>query len=562
MTILSHLDLLTVGIIIAATGILGSVAFFNNPKSITNKSFLAFCVLTIIWGSLNYLSYQITIPKLAFWLLKISIFSAVWHAFFLFQLLYVFPKEAVIWPKLYKYCLLPFVMLTALSNLTSFTFQAIAELSVDGRITKVTNGPGIILFSTLIFGFIISGIIIFIYKLRKGKELDKKQGKPVIIGVITTFSCILIFNFILPAFFNNSQYIELGALFFFPFIMGIGYSIFKHKLLNLKIISTEILTFVLALVILLEAINSADVITLLFKTSIFILVVCLGILLIKTVIKEVRQREQLEILDKELAEANEKLTVLDKARAEFISIASHQLRTPPATVKWYLASILSGDYGEVPANLKEIIIKAERSNNLLIALIEDILNVSRIERGTLEFLFEEVDFYNLAKITFEQLEPLAQDKKIKLEFICKNLPLPKIMADKEKLRQVMNNLIDNAIKYTPSGQVQIIVSMNQTEVRFEVKDSGKGISPDELNKIFEKYTRGKESFKQAAGLGLGLYVAKIVIKEHQGKIWAESPGEGKGSSFIFTLPIHSHLNTKSQVDFNTINSTPKQKSST
>jgi histidine kinase len=99
-------------------------------------------------------------------------------------------------------------------------------------------------------------------------------------------------------------------------------------------------------------------------------------------------------------------------------------------------------------------------------------------------------------------------------------------------------------------------------VRFEVKDSGKGISPDELSKIFEKYTRGKESFKQAAGLGLGLYVAKIVIKEHQGKIWAESLGEGKGSSFIFTLPIHSHLKTTSQVDFKTINSTPKQKSST
>ena len=112
----------------------------------------------------------------------------------------------------------------------------------------------------------------------------------------------------------------------------------------------------------------------------------------------------------------------------------------------------------------------------------------------------------------------------------------------------MNNLIDNALKYTKQGTVAVELSVIGGDIKFSVTDSGKGIPPEDQTSIFEKYTRGKESIKQSAGLGLGLYVAKIIVGQHKGKIWAESPGDGKGSTFAFTVPINNDLKETTLVD--------------
>lgn len=246
--------------------------------------------------------------------------------------------------------------------------------------------------------------------------------------------------------------------------------------------------------------------------------------------------------------ANENLKALDAARSEFITIASHQLRTPPATIKWYLSAILAGDYGKIKKEAREIIEKTNRTNNSLISLIDDMLNVSRIERGKMEFLFEKTDLLPLAKITYEQLLPQSIEKNLKLSFKAQKKTLPKIMADKEKIRQVMNNLIDNAIKYTKQGGIAVKLWQEGSNINFSVTDTGKGITLEEQGAIFQKFNRGKESSKQSAGLGLGLYVAKIVIEQHHGKIWAESKGPGQGSIFSFSLPIHSTLKETTLLD--------------
>lgn len=546
--IFTNLDLLSVGVIIATIGILGFIVFFNNVKSITNRTFLGFCLLTIVWGTLNYLTYQIHTQNTALWLLRFSICSAVWHSMLLFQLLYVFPKEQVIFPKSYKRFFLPIVALTSVLNLTPFTFNRVLEISSEGRVVSVQNGPGIVLFSTVIFALIISAIWIFIKKIKSQKDITPKQVRPILFGIIITFVLILVFNFIFPAFLNNSKYISFGAFFVFPFILGSGYSIFKHQFLNIKIISTEILTLILAVVILLQVVTAKDFTNLVFSFALFILVLTLGILLIKSVRKEVEQRERLEILDKELELANKKLKALDLARAEFITIASHQLRTPPATVKWYLSAVLGGDYGVLPPDTKEPIEKAQRTNNGLISLIDDMLNVSRIERGKMEFLFQETNVEVLAKEVFEQLMPIAKQKNLELQYVAPTKPLPRLMADKEKLKQVMNNIVDNALKYTKQGTVEMRILEDGGNIRFEVKDSGKGFDEEEENAIFEKYMRGKGAENHSAGLGLGMYVGKAIIDQHHGKIWAESGGVGKGSTFIFTIPIQNNLKATTLLD--------------
>jgi len=548
MDFFSNLDLLSVGVIIAAIGILGFTVLFNNPKSATNRTFLGFCLLTIAWGTLNFLSYRIKVPEIGFWLLRLSIFTAVWHSWWLFKLLYIFPKEAATIPKTFSKIMFPAVYITAILNLTPFTFKQIAVITQDGRISQITNGPGIVLFSIVILTLVSSAIFVFLKKIKSGVEVTPKQVEPILAGIIATFALILLFNLVYPAFLNNSRYIPFGAFFMFPFIVGTSYSIFKHGFLNIKIISTEILTFVLALVVLLETILSVDLISTIFRSALFILVVTVGILLIKSVVREVKQREELQKLSTQLEAANEKLQALDKARAEFISIASHQLRTPPATIKWYTGALLSGDYGPLPDEIKTIIEKTSRTNNSLISLIEDLLNVSRIERGTMEFLFEQIKAEDLTELTFEQLLPIAQSKKLQLIYHKPTTPLPLIMADREKLRQVMNNMIDNSLKYTKQGIVEVSLFEDQGAVRFQVKDTGKGINSEEAKNIFEKFKRGRQSIGESAGLGLGLYVAKVIVEQHKGKMWAESEGEGKGSTFIFTIPIKNDLQATTLLD--------------
>lgn len=252
-------------------------------------------------------------------------------------------------------------------------------------------------------------------------------------------------------------------------------------------------------------------------------------------------------LYEQLRDANERLKVLDRARSEFITIASHQLRTPPATIKWYLASIISGDFGELPEKVKEQLQKTEWTNNGLIATIDDLLNVSRIERGKMEFNFNPTDILALTQGMVEQLTPQAINKKLKLVFNKPTFDIPKILADKEKLGQVINNLIDNAIKYTREGIITVNLECDHDNIMLKVTDTGRGVKLGMLESVFDKFDRGKEMPKNSTGLGLGLYVAKVIIGQHNGKIWAESEGEGKGSTFIFTIPIKNNL-VKSEFD--------------
>ena len=230
--------------------------------------------------------------------------------------------------------------------------------------------------------------------------------------------------------------------------------------------------------------------------------------------------EQLRIL-------NEQLQALDKARAEFISIASHQLRTPPATIKWYVAAVLSGDFGPVGAELKAALERVQSTNNSQISLIDDLLNASRIERGKMEFFFEMGDLAELARITYEQLIPQAEIRKLKLVYNPPAGPLPQVMMDKEKVRQVINNFVDNAIKYTKQGQITVSLEKTATDLVLKVSDTGRGVDPEAAGMLFERYSRGKDSASAATGLGLGLYVAKVIIEQNHGKIWAESPGLAK-----------------------------------
>ncbi len=539
MNIFLNADLISVGISVAAVTILGFIVFFQNTKSATNIFFLLFSLTSSAWSVVNYLNYQVVNPVTALWIIRLVLFFAVFQSLTLLLLLYNFPSEKLqISPKRY-YLLLILAFIVAMFTLTPFVFSSV--IFTPGSVAQPVVQPGIMFFGAFAVTMVLGGIWSLGQKIKKATVLERKPLWNLMGGIIVMFACIIILNFILPTVFNNTSFIPLSAVFVFPFAFAAAYAIFRHHLLNVKVVSTEILVFVLAIATLFEVIISKDALAIVVRSSIFLLVLSVGILLGRSVIREVKQREELEVLSKELASANEQLKALDKARAEFISIASHQLRTPPATIKWYLGAVLNGDFGPLNDELKAALARTNVTNEAQISTIDDLLNASRIERGKLEFFFESFNLEPMVKTLVEQLEPLAQMKKQHLVYNSPTMPIPDIIVDHEKVRQVVNNMIDNAIKYSKVGDIQIYIMADDKNITVKVKDTGKGIEKSELEHVFSKYSRGKDSATHATGLGLGMYVAKVIIEQHNGKIWAESDGPGKGSTFAFSLPIKSDL---------------------
>jgi len=545
-----NIDLFSVGLVIAANILLGFTVYFSNKKSISGHFLFLFSLISSIWGTFNYLLYQFQDPFISLWFIRLVMFTAIWQAYSFFLLANVYPDETITQKNRPKPILLLVVSLVALLTLTPLVFSQIISVGNENSIApKAAGGPGLIIFGVVAIGLVIAGISKILAKRKGTLGTERKQYNFFLLGAVLMFTLIIFFNFIFANLSQNYNFIPLGAAFILPFIISTAYGILKHHMFSAKIIATEIITFFLLVITLLEVILAKNSTEIVFRVIIFLILLVVSILLLRSVRKEVKQREQLQILSKQLSLANEKLKALDQARAEFISIASHQLRTPPSTVKWFLSAILSGDYGKVPEDIKVPLQKTERTNNHLISLIEDMLNVSRIERGKMEFLFEPTDIQDLARQAFEQLEPIAKEKGLGFKFAAVTEKIPNISADKEKIRQVMNNLMDNAIKYSVAGEIIVDLKQEGRKLVFSVKDSGKGINAKDKVQIFKKFSRGKESIKSSAGLGLGLYVAKIVIEQHQGKIWAESEGEGKGSTFYFSIPMDAKKSAGASFDF-------------
>ena len=252
----------------------------------------------------------------------------------------------------------------------------------------------------------------------------------------------------------------------------------------------------------------------------------------KTLQKEVERQT------KTLKDANVRLKQLDVAKSEFISLASHQLRTPLTIIKGYVSMILEGTWGTVEGGQKEQLEKIYSSNERLIKLVEDLLTVSRIESGRLEFDWKTIHFENMVDNVIKEFSQMVKNKKLYLKFIKPKEALSKIRMDSLKIRQVVQNLIDNAIHYTQKGGITIRLKEKKDKILFSIKDTGIGISPEEQVVLFEKFSRGRDVGKMhTEGVGLGLYLGAKMVEAHKGKIWVESEGENKGSTFYFELPI-------------------------
>ena len=250
-------------------------------------------------------------------------------------------------------------------------------------------------------------------------------------------------------------------------------------------------------------------------------------------------QQKIDDATKQLKRANQKLKEIDEAKDEFVSMASHQLRTPLTVIKGYLSMLLEGDMGKVTKQQKETIQTAFDGAERMVFLIGDLLNVSRLQTGKFQIENKLTDLAAVISHEVEHLQESAANHQLKLIF-DKPKNFPSLMVDETKIRQVIMNFIDNAIYYTPAGgSITVILEQKNKSIEFTVNDTGLGVPKSEQHHLFSKFYRAGNARKMRPdGTGLGLYMAKKIVIAQGGAIIFKSE-EGKGSTFGFNLPIHT-----------------------
>ena len=254
-----------------------------------------------------------------------------------------------------------------------------------------------------------------------------------------------------------------------------------------------------------------------------------------------RLNGQLEASNRELNEANAKLRELSEMKEEFLALTTHDLRSPLTVISGVINFFTSGRLGDLTPEQKNMVSMMERNTQNLIELVNDLLDASKIESGTMRLDLASIDLGALVRELREGMLPMAREKDITLE---ESIPadLPQLKADRAKLRRVIVNLLSNALKFTPKGgRVEVSAELSGRFARVSVTDNGVGIAPEDTERLFDKYEQARTRVTRSEqGTGLGLYITRQLVELHGGTITAQSE-PGKGSVFSFTIPIANEV---------------------
>ncbi|MCD6149733.1 hypothetical protein J7J13_03045 [bacterium] len=512
--------------------LLGIFVLHKNRKEKLNR-ILSFWCFTVAFWSFFYFIWQIeTKEQMALLWTRLLMLGAVWVPVAFLQTVVIFLKIE----KEKKYLIIFSYILSSV-----FTFLLFTPLMV--KKVEPTAGfefwpkPGIayIPFLVMFAGLSIYAVLLAYKSLKKETSPKiKLQIKYILFGMAISITAGST-NYFLWYDINIPPY---GNILASTYVIFTVYVIIRHHLLNIKVIATEILSLGILLVSVVHILAAENFIKLVINLIIFIILLVFIIMLVRSVENEVRRKEELQKLTKKLAKANRKLKQLDRAKSEFISIASHQLRTPLGTVKGFVSLLMEGSYGEISEKVKEVLKKISTSNERLLSLVNDLLDLSRIEAGKMQYDFDYWQIEDIVQEIKDMLLLKAKEKGLYLKVDFPSPPLPKIRIDGAKIREVISNLVENAIKYTKRGGVEVNFKQENNLVRIIVSDTGIGIPQDEMLRLFSKFSRGKNVGRiDTDGTGLGLFVGRKIVKAHKGRIWAESEGENKGSRFIIELLI-------------------------
>lgn len=534
----SSLDLIMLIVAIVVDAVLALLVYMSNRRSATNRVFSLLSFFTILWLIVTYIVRLPQFSNASLVLHRLGIFFAAPMSLLFFLLAHTIPAYTIQLSRRILYLVVGATLLMMVVNVSPYAF---VNVHWSGNNLQPQPGIGLIPFSILSTLFSILAVYWLIKKCGHFQGVARNQLWLVLIGMLAMLTLIITTILIPIIVFNSTQFLTLTPIYTIIFLGMTAYAIIKYQLFNIKVLVAQALTFIIWVVLFAKIFGDESLNAKIIDGLILLFTIIFGILLIRSVRREVEQREKLEVLSLELAQANERLEELDKLKSEFISMAGHQLRAPLTVIKGFASLILEGTVKSGTEQEKDALEKVMFSAEQLIKLVSGLLDLSRIESGKIKYDFTEGDLAKMIEEVIDKFKPNAGKKGLAIVFENK-AGAASLVFDQDKLREAVVNYIDNAIKYSERGEIVVTLERSGSNLRLSVKDNGLGIKPDDIAKLFDKFIRTQEAqVKDPNGMGIGLYFVKRVVEDHDGKVGASSEGVGKGSTFWIELPIKSKV---------------------
>ena len=514
---------------------IGLLVFLQDRKRLVNQIFFSITLFFIMWvfSDLVIWATEKQYLTMFFWSTQNILEPLIYASSLYFVYVFLNKKDLILRNKLFvSFLLIPIIVLAATRyNLLGFDAS---DCNRDAR-----EGPIAVYVYLVEIIYVFWIFFIFLRAFKNSKD-SKKKIWLLLLG-ISAFLVSFSLGNLVGSFTDNWSYGQYGLLGMPIFVGFLGYLIVKFHTFNIKLIATQALVWAMAIMIGSQYFFIKVPVNFVLNTVTFVAVIIFGRFLIKSVRVEIEQKEKLEHLTEKLADANVKLQALDKLKSEFISLASHQLRSPLTVIKGYASTLTDGIVGDLTEKQNEVVQHIYVSAQGLASVVEDFLNVTKIEQGGMKYVFAPTDMRTIIMDLVSDMKIPAEAKHLAFQTDIHEVVFM-VNADGTKMKQVFLNLVDNSIKYTKEGFVKVwlnktINDKGKEMMRFGVSDSGVGVSEETKAKLFQKFGRGEGASMNGGGSGLGLYLAQEIVKEHKGEIIIDSEGLGKGSTFSVVLPL-------------------------
>lgn len=434
------------------------------------------------------------------------------------------------------------ILIVAYALAGMFIFLNFFSTEFIVRIEHYAWGPNLVVgrFHDLLMAFFAFYANLFLYNLWRRYHVVEHAYRRELRLMLAAY---ILMDLAGPLGFLQVYGIPVHPLVYFapiPFVAFLGYALLKYGLLDVKLLAAEVIIVTLDVLVLIFIAGPLLVVNFAAEAPVRLLIT-LPILIfswfaIISLHQDAKRRQQVTTLAKHLRHANERLREINREKTNFLSMATHQLRTPLTILNGYIELIDDGCYGIVGDEMRKVLKNMDDNNDRLIKMVDDFLDVTRLEQGRTRYQFAVHDLAMLITGVVQEFEPVAEKKKMALNWQAPNTAV-NAAYDEDKIRHVIFNFIDNAFKYSEEGSIAVTLEHEKEGLTVRVKDTGVGFDLVDKEHFFAKYFRG-ENVKNlsAGGTGIGLYVCRRFVEAHGGQVWAKSDGLWKGSEFGFWIP--------------------------
>ncbi len=523
-------------IVITLSLLLGGAVLLTNKKSRTNIYYFLTSTSISIWVLSSYLTYNDRFSNHATLMGRLN-FSVV--ALF-FVSIYAFSRN---FPEISKFQLKNriFIFTGIILSILSLSSNLIVKKVLVTNTRTWEFGP--LEYIYYFYGITAALLVVFgiWFKYKKSSNTQKIQIRLMIAGIALVAALNIIFNILVPIFYTTLNIYWIGD-YSLVFLLGFtAYAITKHHMFNIRVIATETTVILISIGLIVEIFLTERKELILLKAIVWLLATYGGYALIKSVKKEIKQKEELQKLYKDLEDANKHLKELDETKDNFLSMAAHELNTPISAIEGYLSMIVDEKMcGPLNAKANSYLGNVYQSSKRLAALVRDLLNTSRIESGRIHLIYEEAQIEDVVDQAISEIKIKADNAGHKLIWEKPKALLPVTFLDRPRIIEVIINLLANAVKYTDTGgKIEVETHTDGNKIVVAVKDNGRGIPKDKYDHIFEKFVQVDVLKDEVKGTGLGMFISKNLMELHKGKLWFKSSidTDDHGTTFYFSLPI-------------------------